>query len=158
MVICLWYTHDPNFCSLSWFWRWKEHLSPLSPYLGLWRMLKVPDWGLASWSCLDKVTGLWYTHIPNIGSLSWFWRCKEHTCPFSPHLGLWRMLEVPDLGLASWSWFGYSHESVIWLWLLAWALAFGFGIDFCTVELRKYVDLGGFGFKWVRLKLKISQS
>ena len=54
--------------------------------------------------------------------------------------------------------YGDDDESLIGLWLLAWALAFGFGIDFCTVELRKYVDLGGFGFKWVRLKLKISQS
>ena len=67
--------------------------------------------------------------------------------------------------------------------LLAWALTFGFGFDFCTVESRKYVDPGGFrfrvrvglgsgsggfgfGFGWVwvlvhvrdLLKLKISQS
>ena len=61
----------------------------------------------------DIVTGLWYTHDPNFGSLSWFWRCKEHPCPLSPHLGLWRMLEVPDWGLASWSWFGYDHWSLI---------------------------------------------
>ena len=33
-------------------------------------------------------TGLWYTHDPNLGSLSWFWRCKEHPFPWSPHLGL----------------------------------------------------------------------
>ena len=107
---------------------------------------------------LDMVTGLWLTYIPNFGSLSWCWRCKEHLCPLSPDLGFWLVMEVSDWGLAFWSWFGYGHESLIWLWLLAWALAFGFGIDFCTVELRKYVDLGGFGFRWVQLKLKISQS
>ena len=28
-----------------------------------------------------------------------FWKVsKEHPCPLSPHLGLWRMLEVPDWG------------------------------------------------------------
>ena len=62
---------------------------------------------------LDMVSSLWYTHDPNFGSLSRFWRCKEHPCPLSPHLELWRMLEVPDWGLASWSWFGYGHWSLI---------------------------------------------
>ena len=42
------------------------------------------------------VTGLWYTNYPNFGSLSWCWRCKEHQCPLSPHLGLWRTLQVPE--------------------------------------------------------------
>ena len=55
-------------------------------------------------------TDIQYTHVPNFGYLSWFWKCKEHPCPLSPDLGLWRMLEVPDWGLASWYWFGYSHE------------------------------------------------
>ena len=50
---------------------------------------------------LDMVTGLWYTHMQNFGSLSWFWRCKEHPCPSSSDLGLWMMLEVSDWGLAS---------------------------------------------------------
>ena len=49
----------------------------------------------------------------NFVFLSWFWRCKEHPCPLSPHLGFWRMLEVPDWGLASGSWFGYGHCSLI---------------------------------------------
>ena len=61
----------------------------------------------------NMVTGLWYTHMPNFGSLSSFWRCKEHPCPFSSHLGLWRTLEIPDWSLASWSWFGYGHWSLI---------------------------------------------
>ena len=61
---------------------------------------------------LDMVIGLWYTHDPNFGSLSWFWRCKEHPWPLSPGLGLWRMLEDPDWGLGSWSLFGYGHWSL----------------------------------------------
>ena len=156
ITYCLWYTHDQNFGSLSWFWRCKEHSCPFSPHLGFWRTLEVSDWGLASWSWfeyghlslkypwpkfwlsililrvqrafmslkssfralkdvrgswlgflhldldLDMVTGLCYTYDPNFGSLSSFWRCKEHPCPLSYHLGLWRMLEVPDWGLAPW--------------------------------------------------------
>ena len=74
--------------------------------------------------CLDldfnMVFGLWYNHYPNFGSLSWFWRCKEHLCPSSSHLGLWRMLEVPDWGLVSWSWFGYGHWSLIHPWSNFW--------------------------------------
>ena len=55
---------------------------------------------------LDMVTGLWYTHNLNIGSLSWFWKCQEYPCPLSPHLGLERTRDVRDWGLGSWSWFG----------------------------------------------------
>ena len=46
---------------------------------------------------LDIVSGLWYTHITNFGSLYRFQRCNEHPYPLSPHLGLWRMMEAPDL-------------------------------------------------------------
>ena len=52
--------------------------------------------------------------------------CNEHPCPLSPHFRLWRMLEVPDLDLASWSWFRYGHwffiylYSEFWLSLLIW--------------------------------------
>ena len=54
---------------------------------------------------LDIVTVLWYTHALNFGSLSWFWRYKVHPCLLSPDFGLWKMLEDPDWGSASWSWF-----------------------------------------------------
>ena len=113
MVTGLWYTCDSNFGYLSWFWRCKVQPCPSSPHLGLWRTLEFltevwhPDIDL------DMVTGLWYTHVQNFSSLSWFWRCKEHPCPLSPHLGLWRMLEVPDWGFASWYWFGYGHWSLV---------------------------------------------
>ena len=85
-VTGLWYTYILNFCSLSWLWRYKEHPYPLSPHLGLWRMLEVPNLSLASWSWLDMVTSLLYTIDPHLCSLSWFWRCKEHPCPLSPCL------------------------------------------------------------------------
>ena len=62
---------------------------------------------------LNMFTDLWYLNIPNFGSLSWLWRCKEHPCPLSPIYGLWLGLEVPDWGLASRSWFGYGHWSFI---------------------------------------------
>ena len=113
MITGLWYTHIPIFGSLSLFWRCKEHPCPFSPDFGFWRLLEVPDWGLHPNIDLDIITGLWFTHNLNFGSLSWFWRCKEHPCPLSPHLGLWRTLEVPDWGLTSCSWFGFCHESCL---------------------------------------------
>ena len=66
------------------------------------------------------VTGLLYTHDPNFGCLSSFWRCKEHPYPLSPHLVLWRTLEVPVWGLASWSWFIYGHWSLPLPWSEFW--------------------------------------
>ena len=45
----LWYTQVQNFGFLSCFLRCKEDPCPLSPDLGLWRRLKVPDSGLESW-------------------------------------------------------------------------------------------------------------
>ena len=59
------------------------------------------------------VTVLWYTYAQNFRSLSWLRRCKEHPCPLSHDLGLCRMLDVPDWGLASWYWFGYGHLSLV---------------------------------------------
>ena len=62
-------------------------------FRGCWRF---PIWVWLLDLDLNMVTGFWHTHDPNFGSLSWFWRCKEHPCPLSPHLGLWRTLDVPD--------------------------------------------------------------
>ena len=64
------------------------------------------------------------TPLFQILALSWFWRCKEHPCPLCPNFELWKTLEVPDSGLASWYWFGYGHlalvdpSSKIWLSIL----------------------------------------
>ena len=120
MVAGLCFTHILNFSSLSWFWRCKEHPCPLSPHLGLWRMLEVPDLGLVSWSWFGY--GHWSLIYPWSKFLLsiLFWSCKEHPCPLSPDLGLWRMLGVPDWGLASWSWFGYSHWSLTHPWSKLW--------------------------------------
>ena len=62
----------------------------------------------------EMINGLWKTYVPNVGSLFWFWKRKEHPCPLSPDLGLWRMLEVPNGGLVSWSWFGYCQWSLLY--------------------------------------------
>ena len=124
MVTGLWYTHDPNSCSLSWFCTWKEHPCPLSPDFGLWRMLEAPEWGLASSLDLDMVGGLWYTHNLNVVPLSWFWSSKEYLSPLSTDLVLLRMMEVPDYGLVFWTQLGYGFWSLIhphsefWLSLL----------------------------------------
>ena len=61
-------------------------------------------------------TGLWYTIIPNFGSLSSFLKCKEHPYPVSPDLGLRRMLEIPiwvwyvdlDLDISTGLWYVYN--------------------------------------------------
>ena len=75
-------------------------------FSGTWRLL-IGVWHLGLDS--DMVTGLWYTYIPNFGSVFWIWRWKEHPYPLIPDLRLWLGLQVPDWGLASWSWFGYCH-------------------------------------------------
>ena len=64
-------------------------------FLGLWRTLEVPDWCLTFWSWFGHGNWSWIITILNIGSLSWFWRCKNHPYPLSPNMGLWRMLEIP---------------------------------------------------------------
>ena len=215
-------THVPNFGSLSWFLRNKEHPSPLSPHLKLLRMLEVTDWGLASWSwfwysrwflmppwsefwlsifiwrykenqcpwspnlglwrmqnvldwglvplswfgyghwsfihpCskfwlssfltgvlnpdidLDRVTGLWYTHIPNFGSLSWFWSYKEHPCPSSHDLELWRMLEVPDWGFASWYWFKHVHWSLAHSYSKFWLSILIFKVQRTSMSSKSWI-------------------
>ena len=113
MIAGLWYINFPNFLSLSWFWRCKKHPCSLSPNFGVWRMLKFLIGGFHPDIDLYMVIGLWFIHSLNFCSLSWFWRGKEHLCPWSPCL---RMLDVPDWGLASWSWFEYVCCSLIHLY------------------------------------------
>ena len=126
----------PDWGLASWYWFWYGHWSLIYPWSEFWLsilILKVQrismsfmSWFLAledaegSWLgfvslilIFDMVPGLWYTHVPILDSLSLFWRCKEHPCPLSPDLGIWRTLEVPDWGLLSWSWLGYGHWSLI---------------------------------------------
>ena len=87
--------------------------SSKAPSLDLKDMYVLCNFKIKKDLFLDIVSGLWYTNDLNFSSQSWFWRCKEHPCPLSPHLGLWRTLEVPDWGLASWYWFGYGHWSLV---------------------------------------------
>ena len=128
------------FCP-NWFCRCKEHPYLLSQNWGFCRISEVPDWVLTSIdfnmvtvlhyiyaqnfnssSCFwrsRKYQGhlsplsLWYTNVSNFVFQSWFWRWKFHTCPWSPYLGLWRMLEAPEWGLLPLSWFGYGYWSLI---------------------------------------------
>jgi len=62
--------------------------------------------------CLDVVTGVWYTYVPNFAIYLFLW-CKEQPWPLSPDLGLWRTQEVTDWGLETWSWFNFGHWSLI---------------------------------------------
>ena len=84
---------------------------------GCWRFL-TGVWHL--YPNLDMITCLWYTNETNFGSESWFKSCKEHLCPLSHHMGLWRTLEVPDWVFLCWSWFGYGHWSLIYQWSDFW--------------------------------------
>ena len=113
VVTGLWYTGDPNFVSLSWFWQCREHPCPLSPNLGLggcWRFLNEV---LLLHNYLHIIIGLWYTNVPNFCYISWIWRCKEHPYLLSPDLRLWRRLEAPDWSLASWAWI-WEIVTVLW--------------------------------------------
>ena len=76
-------------------------------------MLEVPDRGFSSWSWFEY--GHWSLRHPwsKFWSISLFWKCKELLCPSSPALGLWMMLEVPDLSLTFWSSFGFGHWCLI---------------------------------------------
>ena len=49
----------------------------------------------------------------NFGFFFLFWRCKKHPCPLSHHLGLWKMLMIPDWGLSSWIWLRYGYWSLV---------------------------------------------
>ena len=104
----------------------------------------------------DMVTGICYNHDPNFGSLSWFWRCKEHPCPLSPHLGLWRMLEVPYWGLASWYWFGYNHWSLINPWYEVWLYTFILKVQRTTISIKSWFwAMVGAGGIWLEFGILI---
>ena len=56
------------------------------------------------------VAYLWKTDVLNLCCLNLCWMRTEHPHLFSPDFGLWRMLDVPGWGLASWSWFLKGHS------------------------------------------------
>ena len=99
---------------------------------------------------LDMDTCLWYTHVPNFGSLSWFWRCKEHPCPLCSHLGLWRTLEVPDWGLASWSLFQYGWWSLIYSCSIFWHSILILNVQGTSMYFKSWCwDLEDAGGSWL---------
>ena len=129
--------------------------------------LKVLNWGFwvhgsfltRVWKLeldLDMVIGLWYTHVRIFGSLSWFWRCKEHPWPLSLDLGLWRTLEVPDWGLSSWSWFGYGYWSLVHPWFEFWLSILILKVQRTSVTFKSWFgaleDAGGY---WLEFSILI---
>ena len=105
---------------------------------------------------IDMVTGLWYTNDPNFGSISLFWRCKEHPCPLSPHLGLWRMLEVPYWCLASLSWFEYCHWSFTYLYSKFWLSILILKVQRTSMSINSWFEaLVGAGGSWLGFSMLI---
>ena len=98
-----------KFSFLHWIWRCKEPSCPRSPGWscgGLWRFLTgvlVPDHD-GDGSKMSQTT-----YVPKFSFLHWIKRCKEPSCPWSPGLGIWRTLEVPDWGFGSWLWWGWVY-------------------------------------------------
>ena len=105
----------------------KHHPNCKSGFEGHWRFL-TGVWHLDL--DLDMATDLWYTYIPIFGPLSCFRRCKKHPCPLGPDLGLWRTLEIPDWGFASWSWLGYGNWSLIYLY-------YKFQLSFLNLKVQR---------------------
>ena len=74
------------------------------------------------------VYGPWCSYVPTIGSPYLFkmWLSllilKVDLCLLSPDLWLWRMLEIPELGLTSGFWFLYGHWYLIHLYSIFWIL------------------------------------
>ena len=104
--------NTPVFWIVALFWRCIEHPCSLHPYLGLWWVLEVPDLGFASSFWFNMDTGLGYIYNTIFGSL-FILKVQRRSSPWSPDLGLWWVLEVSDLGYASWSWIWYGHWSLI---------------------------------------------
>ena len=110
MVIGLWFIHSLNFCSLSWFQRCKDHLCPFKTWFGA-----LEDAG-GSWLglCILILIRIW-SLVFDKGTLIHDFGCFILKSG-SPNSKYWRMLEVPDWGLVSWSWFRYSRFSLIHPW------------------------------------------
>ena len=125
MATGLWYTNVLNFGSIlilkvqrtsmslkSWMLQgpdWSSACS-LSPHLGLWRTLKIPDWGLTSWSWPEY--GHWSLRHP----WSEFWlsilllKVQRTSMSFKSSFGA-----LEDAGG---SWLGFGILIIIWIWSL----------------------------------------
>ena len=129
----------------------QRHRCPLNPHCVLWRTLEFLTgvWHLDLDS--DLVTGLWYNHDPSFDSLSWFCMYKEHPCPLRPYLVFWWGLVVTDWGLVSWSWFGYSHWSVIHLYSKFWLSIYIFRCKEHPCSLSPHLGLWKMALQWLAL-------
>ena len=127
MVTGLWYTHNPNNSSLSWFWRLKEYPCPLSPNLGLWWGLVVPDWDLAFWCWLNICWMVFYSPMIQILDCYLFFEGAKNIHVLEVQIfGIgenWRFLTKvwhPDLGLNMVTSLLYTHvpnfSSLSWSW------------------------------------------
>ena len=127
MVTYLNYTCVTNLGSLSGFLRFKLHQCPLSPRLGIWRRLMIPDLGFASWSWFEY--GHWsWTH-----PWSKFWlsililKVQRTSMSFNSSFGA-----LEDAGG---SWLGFGILILIWIWSLVfdtptiWILALYFDFE-----------------------------
>ena len=137
----LWYTHNQNFGCLSWFWRGEEHSCPLSPDLGFWRMLKVCDWGFASWYWFG------YAHWSLVHQYSEFClsililKVQRTSMSFKSWIGA-----LEDAGG---SWLEFGILILIWTWFLVFDTPlfriFAIYLDFegaMNIHVLKSPDLG----------------
>ena len=67
--------------------------------LGLWRMLEAPYWCIASWSLVVDKPKFW------IFALCIGIEGAKSIMYSKSWLVIWTTLKVPDLGLASWTWY-----------------------------------------------------
>ena len=107
-MICLWYTHVPNFGSTFILKVQKTFMS----FESLFEALEVPNWGFVFHLDFYLATGLWYNYVQKIFS-SLFLRCKIIHVLLSTDMGFWRTLEVLDWGLGCWSWLRFNHWYLI---------------------------------------------
>ena len=119
-------------------------------------MLEAPDSWLTPWSWFGYGHCFFIHPFSEFFSLSWFWRCKEHSCPLIPDLWLWRMLEVPDWGLASWYWFWYGHWSLINPWYKFWLYTLILKVQRTSMSFKSWFGaLLGAGGSWLEFDLLI---
>ena len=115
-------------CSKFWLsiliWSCKEHPCPSSPHLGLWWMLEVPYWGLASLSWF----GYGYWSLTYLYSKFWLSVLLLKVQRTSMSFKSWFGVLIGDGSF--WLGFGILILIWIWSWVFNLALAFGLGSGF----------------------------
>ena len=87
-------------------WRCKKYACPLSPDMGLWRTLEVPDWGFAPWYWFG------YGHWSLFHPYSEFWlsililKMQRTSMSFKSSFGALEDAGGSWRGFAPWYWFG----------------------------------------------------